>query len=250
MQAFSCKVTLAFFFHHYHATENRWDLGFLLPSLSRNRKQVWPWLSSSITITQQKTGVTLAFYSITITQQKTGVTLAFFFHHYHATENRCDLGSLLPSLSRNRKQVRPWLSSSITITQQKTGVTLAFFFHHYHATENRCDLGFLLPSLSRNRKQVWPWLSSSITITQQKTGVTLAFFFHHYHATEKVITGPDLSWSQWSVTKCVGHDHNRISVSLTLKRLGHFFQNVILFSNVVQQKCNIFIWKCSNKLIV
>ena len=37
---------------------------------------------------------------------------------------------------------------------------------------------------------------------------------------------------------------------LTLKRLGHFFQNVILFSNVVQPKCNIFIWKCSNKLIV
>ena len=27
---------------------------------------------------------------------------------------------------------------------------------------------------------------------------------------------------------------------LTLKRLGHFFQNVILFSNVVHYKCNIF----------
>ena len=28
---------------------------------------------------------------------------------------------------------------------------------------------------------------------------------------------------------------------LTLKRLGHFFQKVILFSNVVQHQCNIFI---------
>ena len=42
----------------------------------------------------------------------------------------------------------------------------------------------------------------------------------------------------------------RNKTTLTLKRLGHFFQDVILFSNVVQQKCNIFIWKCSNKLIV
>ena len=31
------------------------------------------------------------------------------------------------------------------------------------------------------------------------------------------------------------------SLNLTLKRLGHFFQNVILFSNVVLQTCNIFI---------
>ena len=45
-------------------------------------------------------------------------------------------------------------------------------------------------------------------------------------------------------------DAYTLFVKLTLKRLGHFFQNVILFSNVVQQKCNIFIWKCSNKLIV
>ena len=37
-------------------------------------------------------------------------------------------------------------------------------------------------------------------------------------------------------------------VDLTLKRLGHFFQYVILFPNVVQQKCNIFIWNWSNKL--
>ena len=28
---------------------------------------------------------------------------------------------------------------------------------------------------------------------------------------------------------------------LTLKRLGHFFPNVILFSNLVHQKCNIFV---------
>ena len=37
---------------------------------------------------------------------------------------------------------------------------------------------------------------------------------------------------------------------LTLKRRGHFFQYVILFPNVVQQKCNIFKWSCSNKLNV
>ena len=30
--------------------------------------------------------------------------------------------------------------------------------------------------------------------------------------------------------------------SLTLKRLGHFFQNVILFSNVVHYMYNVFIW--------
>ena len=37
---------------------------------------------------------------------------------------------------------------------------------------------------------------------------------------------------------------------LTLKRLSHFFQYVILFPNVVQQKSNIFIWNWSNKLMV
>ena len=30
---------------------------------------------------------------------------------------------------------------------------------------------------------------------------------------------------------------------LTLKRLGHFFQNVILFSNLVHHKCNIFLFE-------
>ena len=37
---------------------------------------------------------------------------------------------------------------------------------------------------------------------------------------------------------------------LILKRLGHFFQNVILFSNVVQHQCNIFIWNWSNTMNV
>ena len=37
---------------------------------------------------------------------------------------------------------------------------------------------------------------------------------------------------------------------LTLKRLGHFFQYVILFPNVIQQKSNILIWNWSNKLNV
>ena len=38
---------------------------------------------------------------------------------------------------------------------------------------------------------------------------------------------------------------------LTLKRLGHFFQNVILFSNVVHYKCNIFfVWNWSNTMNV
>ena len=37
---------------------------------------------------------------------------------------------------------------------------------------------------------------------------------------------------------------------LTLKRLGHFFQYLILFPNVVQQRCNIFIWNWSNKFNV
>ena len=37
---------------------------------------------------------------------------------------------------------------------------------------------------------------------------------------------------------------------LTLKRLGRFFQYVILFPNVVQQKSNILIWNWPNKLNV
>ena len=37
---------------------------------------------------------------------------------------------------------------------------------------------------------------------------------------------------------------------LTLKRLGHFFRYLILFPNVVQQICNIFIRNWSNKLNV
>ena len=37
---------------------------------------------------------------------------------------------------------------------------------------------------------------------------------------------------------------------LTLKRLGHFFQYLILFPNVVQQRCNIFVWNWSNKFHV
>ena len=34
--------------------------------------------------------------------------------------------------------------------------------------------------------------------------------------------------------------HLSAANELTLKWLGHFFQNVILFSNVVQHQCNIF----------
>ena len=41
-----------------------------------------------------------------------------------------------------------------------------------------------------------------------------------------------------------------VKLILTLKRLGHFFQYVILFRNVVQLKCNVFIWNWSNKLNV
>ena len=40
------------------------------------------------------------------------------------------------------------------------------------------------------------------------------------------------------------------SYLLTLKRLGHFFQNVILFSNVVHHKCNIFIWNWTDTMNV
>ena len=36
--------------------------------------------------------------------------------------------------------------------------------------------------------------------------------------------------------------------SLTPKRLGHFFKNVILFRNVVHHKCDIFIWNWSNTM--
>ena len=45
--------------------------------------------------------------------------------------------------------------------------------------------------------------------------------------------------------------HGLIKVNhLTLKWLGHFFQYEILFPNVVQQMCNIFIWNWSNILNV
>ena len=39
-------------------------------------------------------------------------------------------------------------------------------------------------------------------------------------------------------------------IFLTLKQLGYFFQNVILFSNAVHHKCNIFIWNWSNTMNV
>ena len=38
--------------------------------------------------------------------------------------------------------------------------------------------------------------------------------------------------------------------SLTLEGLGHFFQNLILFSNLVPHKYNIFIWNWSNTMNV
>ena len=37
---------------------------------------------------------------------------------------------------------------------------------------------------------------------------------------------------------------------LTLKRLDYFFQNIILFSNDVHHKCNIFVSNCSNTMDV
>ena len=40
--------------------------------------------------------------------------------------------------------------------------------------------------------------------------------------------------------------HKNTPGTLTLKRLGHFFQNVILFSKLLHHKCNIFIWNWSN----
>ena len=44
---------------------------------------------------------------------------------------------------------------------------------------------------------------------------------------------------------CVILDHviPANEIVLTLKRLGQFFQNVILFSNLVHHKCNIFYMK-------
>ena len=48
-------------------------------------------------------------------------------------------------------------------------------------------------------------------------------------------------WQTYSVTGC-GNNVNFISNALTLKWLGHFFQNVISFSDAVHLMCNIFIW--------
>ena len=53
------------------------------------------------------------------------------------------------------------------------------------------------------------------------------------------------SWWHRHVT--VGYVESRF---LTLKRLGHFFQNVILFSNLAHQKCNIFVWNWFNTMNV
>ena len=62
-------------------------------------------------------------------------------------------------------------------------------------------------------------------------------------------SGPKFRY--WALTNRVSdtskcHDNS----PLTLKRLGHFFQYLILFPNVVQQGCNIFIWNWSNKFNV
>ena len=40
--------------------------------------------------------------------------------------------------------------------------------------------------------------------------------------------------------------HDNYPLALTLKWLGHFFQNVISFSDAIHLMCNIFIWNWSN----
>ena len=70
-------------------------------------------------------------------------------------------------------------------------------------------------------------------------------YLHYPHKSSSFI----VHWNE--LCHCWGSTRASFYWDLTLKRLGHFFfQNVILFSSVVQQKCNIFIWKCSNELIV
>ena len=41
---------------------------------------------------------------------------------------------------------------------------------------------------------------------------------------------------------------NLFNIALTLKGLGHLLQNEVLITNVVQHRCNIFIWNWSNKI--
>ena len=48
----------------------------------------------------------------------------------------------------------------------------------------------------------------------------------------------------------LNHQHVCHARPLTLKRLGHFFSKLILFSNLVHHKCNIFIWNWSNTMNV
>ena len=54
----------------------------------------------------------------------------------------------------------------------------------------------------------------------------------------------------FKVTRIFSHWNGKVGQRLTLKRLGHFFQYVILFPSVIQQKYNIFIYNWSNKLNV
>ena len=51
------------------------------------------------------------------------------------------------------------------------------------------------------------------------------------------------------ITSCINTFHWRFCC-LTLKRLGYFFQNEILISNVVHHKCDIAIWNWSSTLNV
>ena len=57
----------------------------------------------------------------------------------------------------------------------------------------------------------------------------------------------------WAVSVMFDSENETIfchHFGLTLIRLGNFFHYVILFPDVVQQKCNIFIWNRPNKLNV
>ena len=52
-----------------------------------------------------------------------------------------------------------------------------------------------------------------------------------------------LSFGYPGASDLVAPDNFRHLRQLTLKRLGHFFKNVILFHNVVLHKCDIFYMK-------
>ena len=84
-----------------------------------------------------------------------------------------------------------------------------------------------------------------------RNGIIAKHFFHQIWITMRYSqwNGSQTLIAVWVQTSAAYQNRDTtVLLSLTLKRLGHFFQNVILFSHLVHHQCNIFIWNLCNTM--